>query len=112
MLTQGHQQGKSCVEGEVDTEQLADVTAPPPRHRGPRCTLESNTTFNNHLLLLVYSRVHFQKVLFCLSSMTLYKQPLFPLYLSSKKAKENIEFISVSKDKGIKKEEKNKGKNK
>lgn len=42
--------------------------------------------------------------------MTLYKQLLFPLYLSSKKAKENIEFIFVSKDKGIKKEEKNKGK--
>lgn len=45
MLTQGHQQGKPCVEGEVDTEQLADVTAPPPRHTGPHCTLESNTIF-------------------------------------------------------------------
>lgn len=111
MLTQGHQQGKPCVEGEVDPEQLADVTAPPPKHTGPHCTLESHTTFNNHLLL-VYSGVHFQKVLFCLSSTTLYKQLLFPLYLSSKKAKENIEFISVSKDKDIRKEERKKGKNK
>lgn len=107
MLTQRHQQGKPCVERELDTEQLADVTAPPPRHAGPHCTLESHTTFNNHLPL-VYSGVHFQKVLFCLSSTTLYKQLLFPLYLSSKKAKENIEFISVSKDKDIRKEEREK----
>lgn len=29
LLTRGHQQGKSCVEGEDDTELLAGKTAPP-----------------------------------------------------------------------------------
>lgn len=33
----GTPQGKSCVEGEVDIELLADVTAPSPRQKGPHC---------------------------------------------------------------------------
>lgn len=71
----GTPQGKSCVEGEVDTELLADVTAPPQGRKALTACLplESNTISNNHLLLLQCSRVQFQKVLFCLSSMTLYK---------------------------------------